>query len=205
MDEEIVGDTPWEKEEIPDASSIMRHFAIKTGLDMDDSSRRFPNEAGFVIREGEDGLSFYWDKYTDVRNIFLTIALTHNNRNNFKDYTSFKVFRLPVEFVRSLHNSLKLEHDPNYNGSPAAIGSPNDRSHTLLIATEVSPEDLLEIRADLSDYCRANHSYSYCPFNVKEIKNEVQELRAAGNNTRFHRLDFYEDESNEAGEAIVAK
>src|SRR5882762_2703233 len=102
MDEKPSLGSPWTAENIPNEHFVSRHFSekrLKKGLD----NRRFPSEADFSLQAGEDGLSVYWQKYIDLKDIYLTIGLTHTyKKNEFKDYKTFKIFKFLVGLLTSI-------------------------------------------------------------------------------------------------------
>lgn len=192
MDEKsdpIIGDCPWEVETIPVDHKLSRQFWVHY-MKKTSGGRRFPPESEFKTRDGDLGLSFYWNKYIDLKSIFLTIGLSHKSDSSrkFKDYTGFKIFQIPCEVIISLYESISIVHEPLFNGNPAPIGQPNIRSHTLVQFGEIQEEDSLRVRMNLSEYCVKNHNDSYRHFEVTSIRNEIRQLIESGDNTPFHRI-----------------
>jgi len=190
MDEETGLITcPWPVEPIPGNEYLSRHV-LASGL-IKESGRRFPSESDFILRETEDGLSHYWNRHISLEDIYITIALTHNAKGAYKEYTSFKIFQIENNYIKSLNDSLKVEHNPAFFGNPAPVGSPNNRSHSLVIFPKVEEEELLQIRINLATFCQKNYETSYREFDVKSIKEKVVHLREKTNDTPYHRLEHH--------------
>lgn len=150
--------TPWKIEIIPDIDFVLRQVPVTQTAP---SGRRVPNEAAFKLRPRENGLSVNWEKYLDVKGNYILLGLTFNNKNTFNEYTSFKIFRLEVGYIRSISGVTDVLHDPVFRGEPTLVGQPNNRAHSLIIC-----DDDEEIRMKLSDYCRENFDISDCKFNI---------------------------------------
>ena len=143
---------------------------------------RFPRESHF--KPHSDGLSVHWNRYISIHGVYHTIGLSFKKDTcEYKDAKSFKLFSLPVGFIRSIDGVLDIKHSPVFNGSPAPIGFPNNYAHTSLLY----PDDE-EIRVKLSDYCKDNQEVSNCYVNFTLIDQEIIALRERLDNTEYHRL-----------------
>lgn len=170
-------DCNWEIEDIPDHAYLFRQATSKQRVT--EGNRRFPNEAFFTLREGEDGLSCNWDKYSSIKDSFILIGLRFNSRQQYLDYKSFKIFKLSVGFLKSIEG-ITVIHKPEFNGNPAPIGRPNNKSHS-----EICYLDDVEIRTKLSDYSRENDCY--CDFDINSLEKEILALREKLNDTAYHK------------------
>lgn len=175
--------SPWQPLLIGNEDFVYRQVHVQALLKLPASKkRRYPNETHFV--PDPDGLSVYWKKQIELKNVFITIGLSYKfNTNEFKDHTLFKVFEFPVAFIKTIEGISQVLHAPVFNGDPAPVGYPNIFSHSL-VAYENDPE----IRLKLSDYCRDNNNSSFCDFDVHSIDNEVGKLRDKLNDTPFHKV-----------------
>jgi len=187
MDEgvkEINNNYPWNPEVINEEDFVYRQVPVQQRIS--NRGKKYPSESHFILRESEDSLSFNWAKYIDVQKNFQLIGISYF-RDKFLDYTAFKIFRFPVNFLKSLSKFKRVEYSPVFNGLPSPIGQPNIKSHTSLHCDAFDDA----IRAELSDFCLDNYEQSYCEFDVKLVRAEIEELRARGNDTPFHMLwDF---------------
>jgi hypothetical protein len=173
MDEVSRINNHWEIEEIPNDDFVLRHVHSddRTGS----KGRRYPNEAHFILEDGERGLSVNWDKYMDVRNNYILIGSTYNKNNRFIDYTFFKIFKFKVKNIRSIVGIRDVVHDPVFFGEHPKIGSPNNQAHSLILyEDDINNGD---VRMNLSDYCRNNFDTSYCNFDVSKLKEEINLLQ----------------------------
>lgn len=170
-------------EMIPDESYVYRQVLPYERKRVGKKRRRFPSESHFELRVGENGLSVHWDKYINVKKIYLLLSLTHNSKGNFLNHTAFKVFRYPVQFLRSIDKIEDVIHTPNFYGNPAPVGKPNNRAHA-----DVLYENDMEIFVKLRDYCDEEYDNAYCKFNVNSINDKSEKLRKLLNDTEFHKL-----------------
>jgi hypothetical protein len=164
---------------IPDKHHLYRHTHYD---DLDKEGRRYPKAKHFKLREGELELSVNWDAHITVEEVFYLIGLGYNAKQQFKDYTKFKVFKLEVDFLRKLTGIEKVVHSPVFNGNPAPVGSPNNYAH----ASIYYPDDE-EIRIKLSNYCNDDYNNKHCEADFALLEPVVQELRSRLNNTRYHK------------------
>ena len=153
-------------EKIPNQDFVFRnvHFTQRTG--------RIPNEAAFKLRQGETGLSVNWDKYIDVKGCYILIGLSYSNSNKFNDYTAFKIFKLQVEYIRSIDGINDVIHMPVFNGAPPPIGKPNNQAHSEILCIDDE-----EVRVKLADYCHNNYANSLCDFKVTSLEEEIKALK----------------------------
>ena len=186
MDEglELTLNDPWAVEFIPNENFVYRQSIPRDWIREEGTKRRWPNEASFVLKENELGLSVNWDKYISIKDNFLIIGLTQNTPGRFINPTAFKIFKFPVAFLRSIEEIKDVIHNPSYHGNPSPIGQPNNRAHSLV---EYSDDDGF-VRMNLSDYCNSNYIDCYCEFDVNSINEELEELRNRLNETPFHSL-----------------
>ncbi|MEX0966750.1 MAG: hypothetical protein WD077_05895 [Bacteroidia bacterium] len=179
MDEESgLEENPFEVKEIHEEHNVFRqvHFSDLVGP----KKKRFPSEAHFA--PDPDGLSVYWGQMINAMGVLITIGLSFKKDDTFKNPTEFKVLEFTVSYLRSIEGVLDLIHTPQFNGNPAAVGSPNIPSHA---SVRYGIEDL-EVRVNLSDYCRENREEVFCSINANSVLEEVEQLRLRLNDTPYH-------------------
>lgn len=140
---------PWPVEEIPNGNWLYRQVPSMSKYFDEVDGKRFPNEANFHC--DETGLSLHWERYADVKWIYLFLSLCKNAKGNYRDYRSFQIFRLPAGVIRSTEGVESVVHSPLYWGNPAPDGTPNNRAH----ASAFYPDDV-EIRLKLRDWVGNN-------------------------------------------------
>lgn len=186
MDEKAcVNDCPWPIEEILGDEFLSRHIPVQ-GSPKQPDGRRFPSESHFALKEGEDGLSHYWNRYITIEDIFITIGLSHRLDGQFKNHTAFKVFQIESGFIKSLNELITTEHKPIFR-NPAPVGQPNNRSHSL-VKFSLDETDLLQIRSNLAAYCVENYNISYRDFKPANLTARIEDLRLRGNKTPYHSI-----------------
>lgn len=147
-----------------------------------DKKKRFPDESHF--KPDPDGLSVNWNGQCTVKGIYEVIGISFKHETSiYKNYREFRLFGLPVGFVRSVEGINDVVHSPVFNGNPAAIGSPNNYAHASILY----PDDE-EIRVKLSDFCRENYDQIYCTIDFDLLDPIINELRERLDNTPYHRL-----------------
>lgn len=192
MDEgsEVNQSNPWLVEIIPNENFVYRQSIPRDWIKEEGTKRRWPNEASFSLRKNETGLSVNWDKYISVKDNYVIIGLTQSTAGKYLNHTSFRIFKFPVEFLRSIEEISDVIHDPLFNGNPSPVGQPNNRAHSLI---EYSDNDGFA-RMNLSDYSNNNYDQCFCEFNVNSINQELEELKGRLDNTAFHRIRKDADE-----------
>ncbi|TWI94760.1 hypothetical protein JN11_04541 [Mucilaginibacter frigoritolerans] len=75
-------------------------------------------------------------------------------------------------------------HSPEFKGNPSNVGSPNNKSHSLVY----SDIDDLGVRVNLADYPRNNYEDSKCVIDQSAIDKDLEELRQRLNDTEYHKL-----------------
>lgn len=168
---------------IPNEDFVYRQVPL---TELDKESARFPLPANFTIKysRGEKELSVSWSAHTSVQQVFEVIGLSANMKGEFKDIKRYKVFSLPVHFLRDVEGIEKVVHSPVFNGNPAPIGSPNIYAHASIFFPE---SEQVEIRKKLSTYCQQNYGASYCEVDIASLEARVEALKARADNTRYHR------------------
>jgi len=170
----------FEIEEIPSQDFVYRSAAPRQRNKI--GKRRFPNERCFELRKNEKGLSCNWEKYMNIEENYLYLALSQSN-NKFLDYKAFRLFKLPVDLMRNHDLIEAVIHTPVFEGNPAPVGKPNNQAH----CEALYPNDE-EIWLYLSDYCKNNLDASECQFDLRSIDSKVNELRDKLDDTPFHRF-----------------
>lgn len=178
---------PWPVEQIEGESFLYRQIPVHARVTS--RGKKFPGEGHFELRDGEESLSFNWNKHIDVPKNYILLGLTFNINDLYLEYTGYKIFKYPVSFLKALPKFISLDHTPNYYGSPSPNGKPNNRAHSSLDCGIFDDGT----RVALSDYCIENIEESECNFKIKAIKGEIEELRARANDTPYHKeWDFAE-------------
>ncbi|MBV9576522.1 MAG: hypothetical protein JO149_07850 [Gammaproteobacteria bacterium] len=122
---------------------------------MDHSDRRKPSESNFSVKEGEDGLSVNWNKYSTPISSLIRVGKTYKHgKTQFKNPNDFYVYKLKVEYVRSIKKIKEIQHNPLFYATPPIIGKPNNKAHTLVKWEYI---DDLEIRVKLRDHAKLIH------------------------------------------------
>lgn len=186
MDEisEIVSTSPWPIEEFTDECILYRHCHYSKREQISKKERRHPNEASFVLREGEEALSFNWSKYANSERGSVVIALTYNRSDNYLNYKDYTFFKYPIEFLKSVDGIVNIVHNPDFKGNPSAVGHPNNKSHSLVF---IESNDLA-IRINLADFSKENYELAKCTIDFNTLDDEIEQLRARLNDTEYHRL-----------------
>ena len=152
---------------IPDSDMVYRQVHVLQTQKINNC--RIPNEANFYA--DEDGLSVNWNKYIDVERIYRLLAISYNKTGKYIEYTAFKIFQFPVNFLRALEGVKALNHAPIYN-DPEIKGKPNNQAHSLVVYSNDE-----QIRLELCDYVSNNYDTCYCQTDVKSLEIEIIELR----------------------------
>jgi len=188
--EAIVNDIPWPLEEITIDCELYRHVHYSHRPKYQ-GKRRHPNESHFILKDGEDGLSFNWNKYAKEKRGLIVIGLKIGNNGSFIPISDYSYFKFPVSFLYSIVGVYEIVHNPIFNGDPSEVGSPNNKSHSLV----VFDRDDLSVRVNLSDYCNEHYESAKCDTDLAEIASRLNELRDRLNNTPYHKLWVFENES----------
>lgn len=136
----------WPIEEIPTSATLYcrvhkNFISSKTGK---------PKETAFhnTPRDG-DNLSSDWNKYTTAEESRARIGLQINPRKNiFKTPEDFYIIEFQVQDILDHVPDQSVTHDPVQN-IPEVVGTPNNRSHAIIIGEKNDPE----IRLKLVDIC----------------------------------------------------
>lgn len=168
---------------IPDEDAVYRQAFIGHLVKLPANKNiRYPSESHF--KPDPDGLSVHWCRYIGLNGVYHILGLSYRKgTTQYKDYKAFRVFTLPVEYLRLLEGIQEVTHSPVFNGDPAKIGFPNNYAHTSVIY----PDDE-EIRMKLSDYCMFYYDNSYRPADFALLDTEINKLRERLDNTPYHRL-----------------
>ncbi|RZJ86437.1 MAG: hypothetical protein EOO20_18300 [Chryseobacterium sp.] len=189
MDEgvEIVdGTCPWESEEIQNDQFVYRQIPVMKRQGT--RPRMYPNEGCFELRGNEESLSFnLQDKITPHQN-YILIGLSDNGNGGLNDYTAYKIFKFPVNFLVGLPKYEAILHTPVYEGSPSPVGKPNNPSHVSLLCGNFDDGT----RVLMSDYCLEDFDNAAIEFKVGLLKKEIDELRARANDTPYHKEWVFE-------------
>ena len=170
---------PWPEIKISNQDYIFRQALVsKTNGKRE---YRSPKEACFDLRPGEDYLSFNIDRFITSRQNYLLLGITKNTKGDFLEIDTFRVFKIPISFVKSLKEFKSVEHSPNYYGAPSPIGKPNNKSHTSLCSNYD-----VGFRTEMAEYCQKNITECYYNHDLLEIRGEIDQLRIRGNETPFH-------------------
>ena len=171
MDEISHLDHNWEVKIIPNEDFVLRQVHILRTKDI--NGKKIPTEAAFSLRSSDlEGLSVNWERYITIKENYILLGLTFNSNKKFVDYTLFKIFKIQVQFIRSLENIEDVVHSPVFHGSLPPIGRPNNYAHSL-IQGEIDEE----VRMGLADYCMNNYEDSYCKYQVATLNTEINSLR----------------------------
>lgn len=149
-----------------------------------DKAGRFPKAKHFIPHS--DGLSTNWKELTTLKEAFYIIGLSYKfGKTIFKNIRDFRMFELPVQFLRSLEGITSLEHSPTLNGDPAAIGTPNIHFHASLVFGDDE-----EIRLKLSTYCNDEYQSCYLEADYDSLEPAIEDLRQKLQETKYHRLEL---------------
>jgi hypothetical protein len=170
--------------EIPATDHVARHCFV--GQTQKRGGRRFPSPDCFALRKGEEGLSVNWHERIDTSVHFILIGLQHNKLGEFLNPKSFRIFTLPVKFLRDLSGIDKVEHVPVFNGDPAPIGKPNNPWHAEVYYAD--RDNNTDVRLQLSEYCQHAGSESHKEFPNGQLEQHIAALQSRGNNTPYHRI-----------------
>jgi hypothetical protein len=162
--------------------SVYRHAHLNNLIPTQDKKFRIPRPSHF--KPDHDGLSVNLDRLITINGVYHIIGLSYKiGKPQYKDPKEFKLFRIPVQFIRSMEGIIDVIHTPIFRGNPAPIGFPNNYAHTSLLY----PDDE-EIRLKLSDYCWKNYDTCHCAVDFTFIELEVMKLREKLNSSIYHCL-----------------
>lgn len=141
----------WKKEVIPDEDFL--YCRIHNQFVNRKVTPFLPKESAFTNTPKEgDNLSTDWDKYTtaeDCRN--LVAKQKKVGKDEFKNPNDFCIYKFNVNNIRLIETPKQIvEHDPIFN-EPEAVGTPNNRSHAIIIGDKSDPELRLKL-ADLGEW-----------------------------------------------------
>jgi len=178
----------WEKEEISEKDFLYRHCHYLKRERISKKIKRHPNETSFILRDGEEALSFNWSKYADPERSYIVLGLTYSNSSeNFIQYQDYTFFRYPYKHLSEIAGVSDISHDFLFIDNPSPVGKPNNRSHT---AVSLDDDDLA-IRVNLSDYVKDNYDECKCEVSLNDVQRVLTLLREKLNDTEYHKLwDF---------------
>lgn len=166
---------------IPDSDEVYRQVPI-TQLE----EGRFPQPGHFTIKydRGEKELSTNWSAYTDTLDSYCIIGLSANINGAYKDVSKYKLFSIPVLFLRSILGIEKVVHTPVFHGNPSEIGKPNNYSHASIFFQK---ENQVEVRKKLSTYCNQHYNTSFKSIDFDLLCPIIDQLKERKENTKYHR------------------
>ncbi|MEZ5031438.1 MAG: hypothetical protein R2787_08550 [Saprospiraceae bacterium] len=170
---------------IPDSETVARHCPI--GLTPKVNKRRIPSPDCFALRSGEEGLSVNWHEKLDTVTHFLLIGIQYNRNSDFLNPHMFRIYTLPMEWLRNLGGIKEIKHAPVYNGDPSPVGHPNNPWHAEIYFTDM--ENNQDVRLWLSEYCQSNFDTSYQPYPGPDLDECIADLRARNDQTVYHRVE----------------
>jgi hypothetical protein len=188
MDEEpeLINNCPWQLDKVTDECVIFRQT---TPRQRSGKPRRFPNESNFALREGEDYLSFNWERYITVDKNYKLIGITHNRNGEFLDISHFTIFKYPAKEVMKIRG-VSIEHIPVYHDeTPSPVGHPNNPAHLGVLVGESD----LAFRTEMTDYCASNSASIQTICDKAATIQEIQEIRRRANETPYHKDWVFED------------
>jgi len=177
--------SPWEIQPITNDDIVFRQVPVSQRETF--REKKIPLESHFALRPGEDELSFNLDGIIDVPKNFKLIGITHSRKGAFLDCATFKIFKFPVVFLKTLGKFEKIIHTPKFDGAPSPLGRPNNKSHSSLYCGEFNDGT----RAQLRDYCKYNDCE--CPIDINSIKQEIAELIERHTDTPYHNYWEFDD------------
>jgi hypothetical protein len=168
---------------IPDEDEVYRQVPL---TELDNDGARFPRPDHFTIKykRGEKDLSVNWSIHTSVEHTYCVIGLTNNYKGEYKDPTKYKLFSIPVAFLRSIKGIEQVLHTPSFNGNPADLGNPNNYSHASIY---FPIEEQQEIRKKLSTYCNQNYDASFKQVDYAIICPIIEKLKERKQSTKYHQ------------------
>ncbi|AMR32402.1 hypothetical protein A0256_13700 [Mucilaginibacter sp. PAMC 26640] len=195
MDEEpkTIEENPWHEETINSGSILYRqcHFGQRHLVG---KKRRHPNEANFSLGVGEDGLSFDWDKYVCPEKCSVIKGITTNRSGNFFNHQDYSIFKYPVDELKNVEGIIGFKHNPVFNGAPASVGLPNNKSHTLVFIDR-SDEHYNQVRMNLTDFQSSNYPDLKCEIDTDEVNRIIDQIIQRLNNTEYHNFwEFTKDQ-----------
>lgn len=181
---------PWPIEEFTEECVLFRHCHYLKRERVSKKERRHPNESSFIMRPGEDSLSFNWSKFAGPEKSLIIIGLSFGSNGNYIQYKDYTIFGFSYSSLKTIEGIDKITHSPEFYGNPSDVGSPNNKAHSLVYFDN----DDLRVRVNLSEYCKSNYDQSKRSVNFSSLEPELEELRKRLNDTEYHRL--WEFESN---------
>lgn len=188
MDEEtqkINIDSPWEIQALNDDDIVFRQIPVSQRETH--RNKKVPSESQFALKPYEKELSFNWNGIIDVPKNFKLIGITHSKKGAFLDATSFKIFKFPIRFLKTLDKFEKIIHTPVFDTAPSPVGKPNNKSHSSLYCGDFNEGTRLQ----LQEYCINNDCE--CIFDITSIREEIIELIARNNDTPYHNYWEFND------------
>jgi hypothetical protein len=182
-------DEKFEVEVITANCLLNRHVPVLQTL-KDTEKRRFPTEAHFVLKDGEDGLSVNWDKYSSPERGLIVVGLMKGINGEFRKIDALLNFQIPSHICIASGINVQIEHKPLFHDNPSEVGQPNNKAHAEVLYTN---EDL-DVMVNLSDYC-AKHIEAFCKVDYNALKADIEELKARVNDTEYHKMWNFENDS----------
>ena len=178
MDEEVENlSQKWEPQDISDIDNVFRQVP-KSHLD----ENLIPKDSTFALREHikEQSLSVNLCSLITAENNFKLIGIQQKRSGDWLNPEKFLLYKFPVEFLKTLINFEAVTHTPSFKGAPSPVGRPNNKAHTSLSCGQFDDRTRMQMR----DYCES--SSNPVQFEVLDIIEEINELRARANDTPFH-------------------
>lgn len=168
---------------IPNEDEVYRQVPL---TELDNEEGRFPKPNHFTIKydRGEKELSVNWSMHTSIEHAYCVIGLTNDFKGEYKDPKRYKLFSLPVAFLRNIKGIQKVMHSPVFNGNPAKIGRPNNFAHASIYFPKEEQE---EIRRKLSTYCNQNYNDSFKQVDYNIVCPIIEQLKERKQKTKFHQ------------------
>lgn len=167
---------------IPDQDAVLRNTPIMYMEKM--GNRRIPTDSQFFA--DPDGMSVNWSRMITPEGAMHLLGLTYNQKGKYIDINGFRLFALPVDFLKKLPTLPAVNHSPVLNGDPAAVGKPNNIAHASVLH-----DNSVEARIKMATYCQDNYENCHCTPDLKVcIEILEKELRPQGDENGFHRLEM---------------